>query len=181
MFIHLTTHSSYSLQEGLATPTELVQAAKAQGMSALGLTDHNLLTGAVEFVHACKKAEIQPLLGLEIDLSTGRLPILATSQEGWANLCRLSSALALQKDPEMSCSLELLESFSNDLIALGSTGGKEEAKQFEILKEIFGKRLNLSLQDPSNGLPLSHFARSMGVPMVVTPPIYYLKPEQAAL
>ena len=181
MFTHLTTHSSYSLQEGLATPAELVQAAKAQGMSALGLSDHNLLTGAVEFVHACKDAEIQPLLGLEIDLNTGRLPLLATSPEGWANLCRLSSALALQDDPERPCSLDLLASFSNDLIALGSAKGKEAAKQFEILKDIFGNRLYLSLQDPSIGLPLSSFARSMGVPMVVIHPIYYLKPEQAAL
>jgi DNA polymerase III alpha subunit len=45
MYIHLTTHSTYCLQEGLMTPTELVQAAQANGMPALGLTDHNLLTG----------------------------------------------------------------------------------------------------------------------------------------
>ena len=39
-------------------PAELVQAAQANGMSALGLTDHNLLTGVIEFVIACKAAEI---------------------------------------------------------------------------------------------------------------------------
>ena len=181
MFTHLTAHSAYSLQEGLTTPTELVQAAKAQGMPALGLTDHRLLTGAVEFVHGCKEAEIQPLIGLEIDLSTGRLPLIAASREGWANLCRLSSAFALQDDPEMPCSLELLASHAKDLIALGSADGEKAAKQFEILKEIFDNRLYLSLQDPRIGLPLSHFARSMGVQMVVTQPIYYLKPKQAAL
>ena len=38
------------------TPADLVQAAQANGMSALGLTDHNLLTGAIEFVTACKAA-----------------------------------------------------------------------------------------------------------------------------
>ncbi len=181
MFVHLTAHSAYSLQEGLATPAELAQAAKAQGMPALGLTDHRLLTGAVEFVHACKEAEIQPLLGLEIDLSAGKLPLLATSQEGWANLCRLSSALALQEDPQATCPIDQLASFSNDLIAIGRADGKEAAKQFEILKDIFGNRLYLSLQDPSVGLPLSSFARRMGVQMVVTYPIYYLTPEQAAL
>jgi DNA polymerase-3 subunit alpha len=181
MFVHLTAHSAYSLQEGLATPAELAQTAKSQGMPALGLTDHRLLTGAVAFVHACKQAEIQPLLGLEIDLSTGRLPLLATSQEGWANLCRLSSALALQADPEEPCSLDMLSSFSNDLIAIGSADRKEAVKQFEMLKDIFGNRLYLSLQDPRVGLPLSSYARSMGVQMVVTPPIYYLKPEQANL
>ena len=181
MFTHLATHSTFSLQEGLATPTELVRSAKAQGMPALGLTDHNLLTGAVEFVHACKEAEIAPLLGLEVDLSTGRLPLLASSQEGWANLCRLSSAMALQDDPERPCSFDLLAAHAKDLIALGSADGEKAAKQFEILKDIFGNRLYLSLQDPRIGLPLSHFARSMGVQMVATHPIYYLKPAQAAL
>ena len=82
MFIHLTTRSAYSLQEGLLSPAELAQAAQARGMAALGLTDHRLLTGSVEFVHACKEADIQPMLGLEIDLETGKLALLATSMEG---------------------------------------------------------------------------------------------------
>jgi DNA polymerase III alpha subunit len=82
MYIHLTTHSAYSLQEGLLSPSELVQAAQTQNMPALGLTDHRLLAGSVEFVHACKEAGIQPILGLEIDLDTGKLALLATSMEG---------------------------------------------------------------------------------------------------
>jgi DNA polymerase III alpha subunit len=68
MFIHLTTHSAFSLQEGLSTPADLVQAAQANGMPALGLTDHNLLTGVIEFVTACKIADIQPIIGLEIKI-----------------------------------------------------------------------------------------------------------------
>ncbi|MBT3391573.1 MAG: DNA polymerase III subunit alpha [Chloroflexi bacterium] len=181
MFVHLATHSTYSLQEGLATPAELAQAARSNNMTALGLTDHRLLTGAVEFVHACKDAGIQPLLGLEIDLDTGRLPLLATSPQGWANLCRLSSAIAFQDDPELPCSLDLLANHATGLVALGSAGGEEADKQFGLLKDIFGNRLYLALQDPTSGLSLSRFARSMGVSMVVTHPIYYLRPEQAAL
>jgi hypothetical protein len=42
MFIHLTPHSAYSLQEGLPLPSELAQAAQAAGMPALGLTSHRL-------------------------------------------------------------------------------------------------------------------------------------------
>ena len=72
-------------------------------MSAIGLTDHNLLTGAIEFVTACKQNGIQPVIGLEIDLDFGPLNLLATSLEGWSNLCRLSSALALRDDPEAPC------------------------------------------------------------------------------
>ncbi len=123
MYIHLTTHSAYSLQEGLALPAELAQAAAAAGMPALGLTDHRLLSGSVEFVNACKEAGVQPVLGLEIDLETGPLSLLAMNLAGWANLCRLSSALALRDAPEAACPLDLLAAYSGDLIALqGETG-----------------------------------------------------------
>ena len=103
MYLHLTTHSAYSLQEGILPPEDLVLAAKKHGMPALGITDHRLLTGAVEFVSACKQANIQPILGLEIDLAHGTLQLLATSIEGWSNLCKLSSSLALREDA--GCSL----------------------------------------------------------------------------
>ncbi len=75
MYIHLTSHSAYSLQEGLPLPEELAEAARIDGMPALGLTDHRLLTGAVEFVTACTRAGIRPVLGLEIDLEGGRLAL----------------------------------------------------------------------------------------------------------
>jgi DNA polymerase III subunit alpha len=87
-------------------------------MPALGLTDHHLLTGTIEFVKACKDAGIQPVIGLEIDLEQGPLQLLATSTEGWSNLCRLSSALALRDNPDAPCSLETLFQYSKDLIAL---------------------------------------------------------------
>ena len=120
MYFHLATHSAYSLQEGILPPEDLALAAQRYGMSAVGLTDHRLLTGAVEFAAACKRVEIQPILGLEIDLDQGPLQLLATSTEGWSNLCRLSSSLALRDEPEAACTLEMLETYSKDLIALGS-------------------------------------------------------------
>ena len=79
MYVHLTTHSGFSLQEGLITPSDLVQAAQDGGMSALGLTDHHLLTGTIGFYTACKQNGIQPVIGLEIDLDFGPLNLLATS------------------------------------------------------------------------------------------------------
>jgi DNA polymerase III alpha subunit len=82
MYIHLTSHSAFSLQEGLSSPTDLVQAAQASGMPALGLTDHNLLTGMIEFVTACKVADIQPIIGLEITFNDGLVSLFATSLEG---------------------------------------------------------------------------------------------------
>jgi DNA-directed DNA polymerase III PolC len=176
MYIHLTTHSAYSLLEGLPLPVELAQAAQASGMTALGLTDHRTLTGAIEFVHACRDAGIQPILGLEIDLEMGRLPLLATSLEGWSNLCRLSSAIMLRDDPEKPCSLDLLAKYSGNLLALA-----HDETQFGSLKDIFSKRLYATLTDPTRGLPRAKLAGQFGLPLVATHPIFYLAPEQAAL
>jgi DNA polymerase-3 subunit alpha len=181
MFSHLTTHSAFSLQEGLPLPEDLVEAARADGMTALGLTDHRLLSGALEFVSACQRAGIQPVLGLEIDLEHGRLALLATSFEGWSNLCRLSSALALSPDPEAACALDLLASFSPDLIALSSTQGDSTGGRLRPLKEIFPGRLYLTLNDPAVGLQLADVGRRLDVPLIVAHPVYYLAPEQATL
>ena len=129
MYIHLTTHSAFSLQEGLLTPTELVQAAEANDMTSLGMTDHNLLTGVIEFVTACKAADIQPIIGLEINLNDGPVSLFATSIEGWSCLCRLSSAINLRENSDAPCTLDMLASCSKDLIAV--------SKQPQLLKEIF--------------------------------------------
>ncbi len=111
------------------TPSDLVQAARADGMSALGLADHNLLTGAVEFAAACKAASIRPIIGLEINLNEGPVSLLATSLEGWSNLCRLSSAIALRDDPAAPCSLAVLASYSKDLVALSSQCKYSESRR----------------------------------------------------
>lgn len=176
MYLHLVTHSAYSLLEGLPLPAELAQAAQANGMPALGLTDHQSLTGAIEFIHACQEAGVQPIHGLEVDLESSRLPLLATSCEGWANLCRLSSALALRADPTAPCPLELLATYAGDLLALA-----QMETDFGALKEIFPKRLYATLTDPSRGLPRMKLAEQFRLPLVVTHPVYYLTPQQADL
>jgi DNA polymerase III subunit alpha len=181
MFIHLTAHSAYSLQEGLALPAELVEAAVSAGLSSLGLTDHRLLTGTVEFVAACQKSGIQPVLGLEIDHASRPLSLLAASMEGWSNLCRLSSALALREEPEADCPIDLLDKYAGGLIALRSEAGPEAAGRLENLKEVFSGRLYLALPDPETALASATLARKIGLPCVVTHPVYYLKPEQAGL
>jgi DNA polymerase III subunit alpha len=155
------------------SPTDLVQAAKACGMSALGLTDHHLLTGTIEFVKACKDVSIQPVIGLEIDLEHGPLQLLATSVEGWSILCRLSSVLALRDHPDAPCSLETLFQYSKDLIALSENP--------QGLLDEFEGRLYVALRNVSSAGSLSAQARKLGLPTVVAHPIYYQTPEQARL
>ena len=168
-------------------------------MPALGLADHRLLSGSIEFAGACQRAGIQAILGLEIDLAwdapaagpparSNRLVLLATRLEGWTSLCRLSSALQL-RDPiegsvavaETPCSLELLALFTQGLLAISSPQNDPTGLRLGRLADLFPKRLYVALEDPAGGLPLTRLAGQARLPVVAVPPVYYLKPEQAAL
>ncbi len=117
------------------------------------------------------------MLGLEIDLENGPVTLLAMDLAGWGNLCALSSALALRTEAEAPCPADLLASHSRSLIALSGPLGR----QLDLLKEVFPKRLYLALQDPASALPLADLSRRLSIPMVVTHPVYYISPGQAAL
>ena len=103
-FVHLHTHSEYSLLDGANRVPDLVARARAMGMPALALTDHGNLFGAVHFYDACREAGIKPLLGFEAYVAPGsrksregrmgnyaHLLLLAETLEGYRNLIRLSS------------------------------------------------------------------------------------------
>ncbi|MBI2761129.1 MAG: error-prone DNA polymerase [Chloroflexi bacterium] len=93
VYVELHCHSSYSLREGASTPVELLDRAAALGYDTLALTDHDGLYGAMEFAREANLRGIRPITGAEITLSNGHhLTLLAESQRGYANLCRLISA-----------------------------------------------------------------------------------------
>ncbi len=102
------------------------------------------------------------------------------SLEGWANLCRLSSALAMRDAPEAACPLDLLAAYSTDLIALAGEGEGGRGR-LEALKEIFADRAYVALHDPDTALQSAMLAHKLGLHTVVTHPVYYLAPEQAGL
>src|SRR5258707_5029632 len=76
VFVHLHCHSHYSFLRGVASPEEIIAAAVEQKMPAIALTDSNGLYAAVSFYQAAKKAGIQPIVGVVLDVS--RLPELVT-------------------------------------------------------------------------------------------------------
>ena len=70
-FIHLHTHSHYSLLDGLSKIDEMVALAKKHEMPALALTDHGNLYGAIEFYKTCKSHGIKPIIGVEAYIANG--------------------------------------------------------------------------------------------------------------
>ena len=69
-FVHLHVHSHYSLMDGLNTPHELLEAAKAQGQTSLAITDHGSLASHRDMQIAAKELGIKPILGLEAYISS---------------------------------------------------------------------------------------------------------------
>ena len=104
-FTHLHVHTQYSLLDGAARINELVARAKAQGQTALAITDHGVMYGVIDFYKACKKEGIKPILGMEAyvaprsmrdrqgaqDREYAHLVLLAKNQTGYQNLMLLSS------------------------------------------------------------------------------------------
>ncbi|MFO0175248.1 MAG: DNA polymerase III subunit alpha, partial [Planctomycetota bacterium] len=163
-FVHLHVRSHYSL---LAAPSEvsgLVEAAAADGQTAIALTDNGNLFGAVEFFKACKDKKVKPIVGQTTyvagktraesagaDNPTFDLTLLAQDDEGLDNLKKLSGRAWLEGfSYRPRVDLEILQAHSRGIIALSGTvssqistqvlqgdpvGAKRTANQ---LRELFG-------------------------------------------
>jgi DNA polymerase III subunit alpha len=140
-FVHLHCHSHYSLLDGAGSIDRLVQRAHDHGMSALALTDHGNLHGALEFYQKARKAGIKPIVGYEayiapgsrFDKSSGsmreasyHLTLLAENRVGFQNLLKLASAAYLEGfyfKPRID--KELLEAHREGLICLSGCASSE--------------------------------------------------------
>ena len=108
-YVELHCHSNYSFQEGASRIEELVVRAMELGYPAMALTDHNNLCGALEFARTAHSIGIQPITGCEVTLQGGNhITLLAATNKGYSNLCRLISAAHMSGDrrkPELDPSL----------------------------------------------------------------------------
>ncbi len=106
-FVHLHTHSEYSLLDGANRIEDLVRRAKELEMPALALTDHGCLFGAWTFQKTARKEGLKPIVGMEAYVAPGdrrdrsrsgqgerayyHLVVLARDLQGYRNLVKLSS------------------------------------------------------------------------------------------
>ncbi len=135
-FIHLRTHSEYSLLEGALRLKKLPQLCRDAEMPALALTDTNNMFAALEFSVAMSGAGVQPILGCQVDLTyievrpgereaaPAPLVLLAQSEAGYENLMKINSCLYVDKGGALpQVTLSELETYAGDVICL--TGGPD--------------------------------------------------------
>ncbi|MGY9055366.1 MAG: PHP domain-containing protein, partial [Alphaproteobacteria bacterium] len=130
-FVHLRTHSAYSLSEGAIHLKALAKLAAAEAMPAVAVTDTANLFGALEFALAAADVGVQPIIGTLLPMldeasdTVAYLPAYAQTKDGYLNLMHLISKAFMESgdagEPRLRWSD--LEGRSHDLIAL--TGGPE--------------------------------------------------------
>jgi len=176
-FVHLHTHSHYSLLDGLGKIDQLLERAKELRMPTLALTDHGVMYGAIEFYTKAKEKGIKPIIGCEIyiaprsmyektpkiDTRPYHLTLLARNKEGYQNLIKITSAAHLEGfyyKPRID--KEFLSKHAGGLIGLSGcflgevprmiaagnfTGALEVAREYQ---RIFDGHFYIELQDHPN-------------------------------
>lgn len=176
-FVHLHVHSEYSLLDGLAKISDLIEKAVKFHMPALAITDHGAMYGAFKFYREAKKAGIKPILGVEayqakrsrfdkqsgIDNDRYHLTLLSKNLTGYKNLMKLTTAANLEGfyyKPRIDW--EILKKYSEGVIALSGCleglissnirEGKEKEAEKELQKylDIFKEDFYLELQKHQN-------------------------------
>lgn len=134
-FVHLHNHTEYSLLDGAARISDLLDRAKSLGMDALAITDHGNMYGTIYFYKAAKERGIKPIIGCEVYLAPSartdrkdingvhyyHLILLAENNEGYKNLVKLVSRAATEGfyyKPRVD--KDLLKKYHDGLIALSA-------------------------------------------------------------
>jgi len=197
-YTELHCHSAYSFLDGASQPEELVAAAVNHGHAALALTDHDSLSGSMEFAQAAKVLGLRAIHGAEVTLDDGRhLTLLVCDATGWRSLCHLlTRAHAHTREgpqrnrSEPAVSLEDVEAHHRGLVCLSGcarSGIRDEPTMRRLLRSFGRDAFRVELQRPlarhdrALNRGLAGLAERLGVPTVATGNVHAHAPERAYL
>ncbi|MCZ4494964.1 MAG: error-prone polymerase [Conexibacter sp.] len=195
-YVELHCHSAFSFLDGASLPEELVVTALERGHGTLALTDHNTVSGSMEFAQAASSLGLRAIHGAEVDLvdpaatgddvlPTRHVTLLVRDATGWRNLCRLlTRAHAKTRDTpgrrrvlEPVVTLADLAEHAEGLVCLSgcASRGVHDEPAARALLAAFGRdRFRIELQRPfarhdrAQNRALVALAQRLGVACVAT-------------
>ncbi|MGY4828327.1 DNA polymerase III subunit alpha [Sphaerotilaceae bacterium SBD11-9] len=203
-FIHLRTHTEFSVVDGTLRIDDVVGAAAADKQAALAITDLSNLFGAVKFYSAARKKGVKPIIGADVwleptegDKQPSRLLLLVQSKTGYLNLCELISRAWLDPNARgQACvKLDWLAALNEGLIALsgaeqGAIGQALLAQDTQRaqaaatrLAAVFPQRFYIEVQRAGQASNEAHvraavpLAAQLKLPVVATHPVQFQTPE----
>ena len=201
-YAELHCHSNYSFHDGASSVDEILVRARELGYRALALTDHDNLCRAMQFHQVAGSLGVQAIIGAEVTLVGGsHLTLLAATQKGYSNLCRLISCAHISGDrrsPELDpkylldhaegmflltgCRRGLVPS----LVAEGRYGESEEVLRqylegFVVSNVYVELQQNLVQGNTQRNRRLIDISRKLGVGVVATNNVHYHVPERHRL
>ncbi|MFH1852008.1 MAG: DNA polymerase III subunit alpha [Candidatus Neomarinimicrobiota bacterium] len=170
MLTHLNVHSRFSAMRGTVSQQELLTAAREQGMDYLALTEVNGLWGFIRFVQHAHAAEVKPIAGANIITGDADLVLLVENTTGYANLCRIISAVHDDENAQLE---GLIEPHSGGLFILA-----HRCENLERLAAIVpDSHLFVELRPGTTEAVARQMSRRFNLEMVVTGDVYFLRPE----
>ena len=205
MFVHLRTHTEFSVTDSTIRIDEVVDAAAADGQGALAITDLSNLFGTVKFYTAARGKGVKPIIGAEVFLeglglevaSLSRIVLLVQSTQGYLNLSELLARAYTQNSVKGQAVVKVawLTALSNGLIALSGAqagpvgqalvqGDAARARDAALqLAAIFPHRFFIELQragrsdDEAHVASAVQLAQRMKLPVVATHPVQFAAPD----
>lgn len=223
-FSHLHNHSEYSFLDGATKVKEMAQRAKELGHKSIALTDHGTMSGIIDFYSACTEEKIKPLIGIEFytvpmnksrferirysreaydnelerDRNNYHLVALAKNEEGFSNLCKLTSSSYIDGFyMKNRIDMELLEKYHKGLIVSSAClageinhflllGNYEKAKDIaKRYKEIFDEDFYLEIQNSGMKeqiaiIPgIKKLGKELGIKVIATNDAHYVTRDKS--
>jgi len=168
--IHLNVHSHYSRGWGTGTVDEICRAARDLGIRRMALTDTNGVYGLVFFVQRAREMGIEPIMGSELLHGERRAVLIVKDRQGYANLCRIISALHCHSDFDL---IRAIREMRRGLVIFSDDFSLLKALRRDSLEDLF---VEIS---PGYGMGACYaFSRRTGIPPLATNRVYLAREDQ---
>jgi len=190
--VELRAKTNFSFLRGASTPEELVLAARARGLRAIGVADRETLAGVVQAHVAAKAAGVRLLVGAEVHPDDGPpLVLYPTDRPAYGRLSRLIT-VGRRRAPKGACALTLADILAHGegLIAIAAPPAVLDAAleaALRLLREAFGDRAHLALErhlgprDPERIREVAALAARLSLPLVATNDVHYHEAARSRL